>query len=108
MSLWLNNLSSQEADPEKIKLAEVQFDAIHTTFNNILETCRNKCIPRDEGYSESDLTKAEMCCVDRCVTKLHYSNRIIGAYVQTQQFTPEKHLPHYSQIHKDLDDKSRP
>lgn len=99
MSMWLDPLAGQEVSAERMKLAEVQFEAMQTTFNNIMETCRKKCIPRDEGFSESDLTKGEMTCVDRCVAKMHYSNRVIGAYVQTQRFSPERQLPHYEKFY---------
>ncbi|CCK72327.1 Tim12p KNAG_0J02480 [Huiozyma naganishii CBS 8797] len=90
MSVFLNgfnNNSGQEVSREKLSLAEVQFDAMNTTFNNILDTCLQKCIST-EGYSEGDLTKGEMCCIDRCVAKMHYANRLIGAYVQTKGWSP--------------------
>lgn len=64
MSLFLNSLKgNQEMSQEKVDVAGVQFDAMCSTFNNILRTCLEKCIPH-EGYSESELTKGEMCCID--------------------------------------------
>lgn len=105
MSLFVNPYSAQEVRQDKIDIAEVQFNAMNATFNNILKTCLEKCIPHD-GYSESDLNKGEMCCVDRCVAKIHYSNRLIGAFVQTKGFGPETHLPHYEKykITEDMTD----
>ncbi|QLQ78896.1 hypothetical protein HG537_0B02440 [Torulaspora globosa] len=94
MSLFVNPYSAQEVRQEKIDIAEVQFNAMNVTFNNILQTCLEKCIPHDI-YSESDLNKGEMCCIDRCVAKMHYSNRLIGALVQARGFAPDTHLPHY-------------
>lgn len=95
MSIFLNNLTTQgKVDEEKIKLAETQFDAMCTTFNNILNICLEKCISHDQ-YSENDLTKGEICCIDRCVKKVHYSNRLIGGYLQANGLTtPDKFLPH--------------
>ena len=82
---------------EKVDVAGVQFDAMCSTFNNIMRTCLEKCIPH-EGYSESELTKGEMCCIDRCVAKMHYSNRLIGGFVQTRGFGPGNQLRHYSRF----------
>ncbi|CCF59197.1 hypothetical protein KAFR_0G01630 [Kazachstania africana CBS 2517] len=97
MSFFLNTYGSQEVSQEKLDVAEVQFEAMNSTFNNILKSCLEKCIPH-EGYSEGDLTKGEMCCIDRCVAKIHFSNRLIGGLVQARGFTPENSLPHYETI----------
>ncbi|CCE61449.1 hypothetical protein TPHA_0A03730 [Tetrapisispora phaffii CBS 4417] len=94
MSMFFNQFSNQELDPEKIKLAEIQFSAMNTTFNTILKSCLEKCISH-EGYSEAELNKGEMTCIDRCVAKMHFSNRLIGGFVQTKGFTPERYLEHY-------------
>ncbi|CAH02458.1 Tim12p [Kluyveromyces lactis] len=93
MSLFLDPYSAQTVDEEKIGIAKVQFDAMNTTFNTMLRTCLEKCIPHDE-YGESDLNKGEMCCIDRCVAKIHLSNRLIGGFAQSRGFTPERHLPY--------------
>lgn len=105
MSLFVNPFSNQEVSQEKINIAEVQYEAMNSTFNNILESCLEKCIPHDH-YSESELNKGEMSCVDRCVAKIHYSNRLIGAYVQTKSFGPNTHLPHYAPFKKDQEDNN--
>lgn len=93
MSLFLDPYSAQTVDETKIEVAKVQFDAMNTTFNAMLSTCLEKCIPHDE-YGESDLNKGEVTCIDRCVAKIHYSNRLIGGFVQSRGFTPERHLPY--------------
>lgn len=93
MSLFLDPYSAQTVDETKIEVAKVRFDAMNTTFNAMLSTCLEKCIPHDE-YGESDLNKGEMTCIDRCVAKIHYSNRLIGGFVQSRGFTPERHLPY--------------
>lgn len=100
MSLFFNQLSAQEVSDEKIQVAEIQFNAMNATFNNILNSCLEKCIPH-EGYGENELNKGEMTCIDRCVAKIHYSNRLIGGYVQSRGFGPETHLPHYQTFAKD-------
>ncbi|CAI4262812.1 ASG_G0003020.mRNA.1.CDS.1 [Saccharomyces cerevisiae] len=98
MSFFLNSLrGNQEVSQEKLDVAGVQFDAMCSTFNNILSTCLEKCIPH-EGFGEPDLTKGEQCCIDRCVAKMHYSNRLIGGFVQTRGFGPENQLRHYSRF----------
>lgn len=99
MSLFLNPYSSQEVDQSKLNMAEVQFDAMCTTFNTMLRSCLEKCIPHDE-YGESELNKGEMTCIDRCVGKIHYSNRLIGGFVQSRGFGPESHLSHYQEFQK--------
>ncbi|EDO14989.1 hypothetical protein Kpol_376p2 [Vanderwaltozyma polyspora DSM 70294] len=104
MSYFFNPSGGQEVSEERLKVAEVQFDAMNQTFNNILKGCLEKCIPH-EGYGETELNKGEMECIDRCVAKLHYSNRLIGAYAQTQGFGPEKYLPHYDKMLSKTDDQ---
>lgn len=99
MSLFLNGYQGAvqgTVDEEKLKTSEIQFDAMCATFNNILNTCMEKCISHDQ-YSENDLTKGEMSCVDRCVKKMHYSNRLIGGYLQSKGATPNTLLPHITQ-----------
>lgn len=101
MSIFLNGYqgvtSGGVVDEEKLKKAEIQFDAMSTTFNNILSTCMEKCISHDQ-YSENDLTKGEMSCVDRCVKKMHYTNRLIGGYMQSKGVTPETLLPEVTAV----------
>ena len=97
MSMFMGAFPGQEVSQEKIDIAEIQFNAMNNTFNNILKTCLEKCISRD-GYGEGDLAKGEMCCIDRCVAKIHYSNRVIGGFVQTKGFGPETYLRHYNKF----------
>lgn len=63
----------------------------------MLKTCRNKCIP--EEYGEADLTKGEMACVDRCVSKYYKANIQIGQLAQQKGMDPMK-LPSYQQWFK--------
>ncbi|AMD18740.1 HBL162Cp [Eremothecium sinecaudum] len=102
MSLFLNPYSSQEVDQNKINVAEIQFDAMAVAFNAMLSSCREKCIPHDH-YGEGELTKGEMTCVDRCISKAHDANRTIGTYVQRTGFDPARYLPHYNKLMKSRD-----
>jgi len=95
--MFMGSFPGQEVSQEKLDIAEVQFDAMNATFNNILKSCLEKCISRD-GYSEGDLAKGEMCCIDRCVAKIHYGNRLVGGYVQSKGFGPEQYLRHYNEF----------
>jgi hypothetical protein len=53
----------------------------------MLKTCRQKCIqPR---YSEEELAKGEMVCVDRCVAKFFRSNLVVGDYLRESGNGPD-------------------
>lgn len=53
----------------------------------MLSTCRKKCImPR---YSEEELSKGEMVCVDRCVAKYFKTNLVVGDYLRESGNGPE-------------------
>ncbi|AOA60642.1 TIM22 complex subunit [Komagataella phaffii CBS 7435] len=79
MSLFLNKntiYDHLEVDPQRVKMAEIQYEAMQTTFNTLIRTCRTKCIA--EEYGEIDLSKGESSCVDRCVAKFMKANVQIG------------------------------
>ena len=48
--------------------------------NSIVKSCKQKCIP--PKYFESELTKAESVCIDRCVAKYFEVNKKIGTKMQ--------------------------
>lgn len=107
MSLFLNGyqgVTSGTVDTEKLDTAGIQFDAMCATFNNILSSCMEKCLSHEQ-YSEGDLTKGEMSCVDRCVKKMHYSNRLIGGYLQSRGVTPDTLLPQLTQCNIPIPEK---
>ena len=83
-------------DPEKIKIAEIQYLAMSSTFNKVLQTCRDKCIPGE--YGENELNTGEVCCVDRCVSKYVKANAMVGMNLQAQGFTPTTNMPEYRVI----------
>ncbi|SCU93419.1 LAFA_0F16314g1_1 [Lachancea sp. 'fantastica'] len=97
MSLFINPYASQEVDEQRMEMAQVQFDAMATSFNAMLRSCMKKCIPHE--YGEADLNKGEMCCIDRCIAKVHFANRLVGGLAQARNVGPD-HLKHYEQFKK--------
>ncbi|SCU93245.1 LAME_0F03136g1_1 [Lachancea meyersii CBS 8951] len=98
MSLFMNPYSTQEVSEQRLDLAQVQFDAMSTSFNTMLRSCMEKCIPHE--YGEADLNKGEMCCIDRCIAKIHYANRLVGGLAQARNVGPD-HLKHYERFKKE-------
>ena len=92
-------------DPEKLKLAEIQFTAMSTTFGKVLSTCRNKCIPAE--YGESELNTGEQCCIDRCVAKYVKANAFIGSNIENKGFNPNQSMPEYQKIRSMLEEAER-
>lgn len=104
MSLFIGNsaqYTSVLVDPEKIKIAEIQFLAMSATFNKVLQTCRDKCIPGE--YGENELNTGEICCVDRCVSKYVKANVMVGQNLQSKGFTPATHMPEYRNVKGSLE-----
>lgn len=96
MSFFLGDAtqySHLEVDPEKVRIAEIQFYAVSTTFNKVLQKCRDKCIIPE--YGEGELSTGESSCLDRCVAKYVKTNAFIGSTVQSSlrpETMPEYHL----------------
>ncbi len=80
---------------ERLRIAELQFDAMNASLKTMLKNCGRKCIP--EEYGEADLNKGESTCTDRCVAKFMEANRIIGIYAQSVRFD-ETDLKHFQTI----------
>ncbi|WPK24266.1 hypothetical protein PUMCH_001533 [Australozyma saopauloensis] len=83
-----------EVNPEKIKLAEVQFTVMASTFNSVLSRCREKCIVPE--YGEGDLATGEQSCVDRCVAKYVKANANIAQHVQFMMLPDQ--MPEYKKV----------
>ncbi|CAK7902213.1 mitochondrial import inner membrane translocase subunit Tim12p [[Candida] anglica] len=99
MSLFIGasqQYSYAQVDPEKIKIAEIQHAAMSSTFNKVIQVCRDKCIPGE--YGENELNTGEQCCVDRCVSKYVKANTIIGTHIQNKGFTPYDSMPEYQGV----------
>lgn len=104
MSFFLGNTgqySHIDVDPEKVKLAEVQYTVMASTFDAVLRQCREKCIYPE--YGEGDINTGEASCVDRCVAKYVMANANIARHVQFQM-QPDK-MPEYQKVHSMLQEK---
>lgn len=104
MSFFLGNASQYShvgVDPEKLKLAEVQFTVMSSTFNQLMTRCQEKCIAHE--YGESDLNTGEASCLDRCVAKYVNANYLVGQQVQ-HQMRPEL-MPEYQKVAEILSKK---
>ncbi|GEQ71684.1 hypothetical protein JCM33374_g5370 [Metschnikowia sp. JCM 33374] len=105
MSFFLGNTaqySGVEVNPEKVKLAEVQFTVMSSTFNQMLHQCREKCIARE--YGEGDVNTGEASCTDRCVAKYVKANSMIAQEVQYKLLPNE--MPEYKKVQTMLKEKS--
>lgn len=100
MSVFLGStsqFSQARVDPEKIKLAEIQFEAMASTFNKLLRRCESKCLLHH--YGEGELTKGEQECIDRCVSKYVKANAYMGDYLQKNfRFNPLNSMPEYKKV----------
>ncbi|KAF8004842.1 import inner membrane translocase subunit TIM12 [Metschnikowia aff. pulcherrima] len=104
MSFFLGNTaqySNVEVNPEKVRLAEVQYTVTATTFNKMLQTCREKCIGHE--YGEGDVNTGEAACTDRCVAKYVKANTIIALNVQ-YRLSPNE-MPEYKKVQSMLSEK---
>ena len=49
-------------------------------FNQLVEQCHSKCI--NKSYNDSDVSKQEALCLDRCVSKYFETNVQVGEHMQ--------------------------
>lgn len=101
MSLFIGNSSQYSnvlVNPEKIRLAEVQFSSTAATFNRIISTCAKKCINHE--YGEGELATGEGSCVDRCVSKYFQANIAVGTEFQQRGVDPMAMMPEYRIVEK--------
>ncbi|PVU90097.1 hypothetical protein BB559_002430 [Furculomyces boomerangus] len=56
--------------------AEQEMDMISDLFNRLSDACHKKCIL--QRYPDSELTKGESLCLDRCVSKFFQVNKEVG------------------------------
>lgn len=74
-------------DPVKIQLAETEAELLQSIHKGILDGCQKKCfVPY---YTESELSKGENACVDRCTSKFYKANLIIGQHMKDLGVQPE-------------------
>lgn len=72
--------SPQISSQQKLSAAEAELDMVTGMFNSLVEQCHNKCISK--SYSESDVSKQEALCLDRCVSKYFETNVQVGEHMQ--------------------------
>lgn len=65
---------------QKLRAAEAELDMVTGMFNKLVSQCHNKCI--NKLYSESDISKLEALCLDRCVAKYFETNVKVGENMQ--------------------------
>ncbi|CAK9440999.1 uncharacterized protein LODBEIA_P48680 [Lodderomyces beijingensis] len=76
----LGGAQPQISSQAKLAAAEAELDMVTGMFNSLVSQCHNKCITKT--YSESDLTKQESLCLDRCVAKYFETNVQVGENMQ--------------------------
>lgn len=79
--------SGYSVDPQKIETADQQLEMLTELHRDIIDTCKRKCFAKH--YAEGELTKGEMCCVDRCTSKFFTANIIIGKYLGEKNLSTE-------------------
>ncbi|KAK6454947.1 uncharacterized protein RJT20DRAFT_795 [Scheffersomyces xylosifermentans] len=70
----------QVSSQQKLQAAEAELDMVTGMFNELVSQCHKKCI--NKTYSESDVTKQEALCLDRCVSKYFETNVQVGENMQ--------------------------
>lgn len=58
---------AQLTDDQAKFVQELEMEMMADMFNKMSNSCQKKCIP--PKYRESELTKGEAVCLDRCVAK---------------------------------------
>jgi len=82
MSYLFGGGRPQPSSAEKIAAAETEVELVSDMFNRLTHSCVQKCIPTD--YRESDLTKGESVCLDRCVAKFFEVNMKVSEKMQNE------------------------
>nr|AAD39998.1 small zinc finger-like protein [Drosophila melanogaster] len=78
------------ADQAKLQLMqEMEIEMMSDLYNRMTNACHKKCIP--PRYSESELGKGEMVCIDRCVAKYLDIHEKIGKKL-TAMFMQDEEL----------------
>jgi len=61
-------MAQQSAEMEKMKLVQdLEVEMMSDMYNRLMIVCHEKCI--SPKYHESEVTKGEAVCLDRCVAK---------------------------------------
>ncbi|KAJ3990457.1 Tim10/DDP family zinc finger-domain-containing protein [Lentinula detonsa] len=74
--------STGGVNTDKIEMAITELDTITDFFNRMVASCHAKCItPR---YTDGELNKGEMVCIDRCVSKYNEVQKKVGEKIQSR------------------------
>ncbi|EDW56672.1 mitochondrial import inner membrane translocase subunit Tim10 [Drosophila sechellia] len=77
------------ADQAKLQLMqEMEIEMMSDLYNRMTNACHKKCIP--PRYSESELGKGEMVCIDRCVAKYLDIHEKIGKKLTAMSMQDEE------------------
>lgn len=76
----LGGAAPQVSSQQKLIAAEAELDMVTGMFNLLVSQCHGKCI--NKTYSDSDVTKLEALCLDRCVAKYFETNVQVGENMQ--------------------------
>ncbi|KAG7099463.1 hypothetical protein E1B28_001313 [Marasmius oreades] len=67
---------------DKIEMAITELDTVTDFFNRMVSTCHSKCI--SGRYTDPDLNKGEIVCIDRCVAKYNEVQKKVGEKIQNR------------------------
>merc|ERR1712080_391696 len=73
----LGGAAPQISSQQKLLAAEAELDMVTGMFNQLVEQCHSKCI--NKSYNDSDVSKQEALCLDRCVSKYFETNVQVGS-----------------------------
>ncbi|KAH8400866.1 hypothetical protein KR009_001508 [Drosophila setifemur] len=77
------------ADQAKLQLMqEMEIEMMSDLYKRMTNACHKKCIP--PRYSESELGKGEMVCIDRCVAKYMDIHEKIGKKLTAMSMQDEE------------------
>ena len=76
----LGGAAPQISSQPKLLAAEAELDMVTGMFNQLVEQCHSKCI--NKSYNDSDVSKQEALCLDRCVSKYFETNVQVGEHMQ--------------------------
>lgn len=74
---------SHLSEEEQIKLlTDIELELMSDMFNKMTRACQKKCVPAK--YKDSELSKGESVCLDRCVAKYIEIHDRVGRKLASQ------------------------
>jgi import inner membrane translocase subunit TIM10 len=78
-----------QLDPSKLQLVtDLEIEMMADMYNRMTSSCHKKCIP--PKYRDSELTKGESVCIDRCVSKFLDLHERIGKKLTTMSMQDDE------------------